>query len=62
MDIGMNRLYETMVFKAGKPCDVKDCGCGLPRTNGNDLDFRGYNTASDAARGHMDLCRKWARK
>src|SRR5262245_46801635 len=29
-DIGLDRKYETMVFRAGDPCETKDCGCGLP--------------------------------
>src|SRR6266446_3892048 len=29
-NIGCDRKYETMVFKARAPCKAKDCGCGLP--------------------------------
>jgi hypothetical protein len=59
-DIGCNRKYETMVFKAGEICTAEGCFCGLPATNGQELDFRGYNTASDANAGHLELCRIWA--
>jgi hypothetical protein len=58
-DIGLNRKYETMVFKAGKPCS---CGCGLPEIDGHKLDFAGYNIAGDARKGHMKMCAKWAKK
>lgn len=62
-EIGCDRKYETMVFKAGKPCRSKECGCGLPKglpkIDGSELDFLGYNNAADAAKGHLKLCRKW---
>ena len=61
-DIGFGRKYETMVFRAGKPCAAPDCGCGLPTTDGNELDMLGCNTARAARAGHMKLCRKWAQK
>jgi len=32
---GSGRKYETMVFKAGKPCSIKGCGCGLPMISGH---------------------------
>src|SRR5262245_20633370 len=40
-DIGYKRKYETMVFRAGERCKAKDCNCGLPSTEGSELDFRG---------------------
>jgi hypothetical protein len=61
-DIGYQRKYETMVFLAGPPCRRKDCGCGVPKINGRELDFKGYNTAKDATEGHMELCLKWSKK
>ena len=61
-EIGINRLYETFVFKAGKPCTAKDCGCGLPEINGIEIDSLGYNDRKSANEGHMKLCRKYARK
>ena len=60
--VGCDREFETMVFKAGKRCASKDCGCGLPAINGSELDFLGYNSAKDATQGHLKLCRKWAAK
>lgn len=59
-EIGCDRLYETMVFRAGKPCERDDCGCGLPDIDGQELDFDGYNDAGSAARGHYAMCEKWA--
>lgn len=58
--IGFNRLFETMVFKAGKRCADPDCNCGLPEIASSELDFEGYNTAGDAASGHVRMCHKWA--
>jgi hypothetical protein len=54
--VGLNRLYETMSFKAGKPCRAKGCSCGLPEISGNEIYFEGYNTARDAIAGHMKAC------
>lgn len=60
--VGLDRLYETMVFRAGAPCKAKGCACGLPSINGSELDFKGYNDAASATTGHHKLCRKWATK
>jgi len=39
-----------------------ECGaCGLPEISGRELDFAGYNDAASATKGHLKLCRKWAR-
>jgi hypothetical protein len=62
-EIGCNRLYETMVFLAGKRCVVEHCRCGQPSLKtASEIDFAGYNVAGDAQRGHMKMCRKYARK
>lgn len=59
--IGSNRLYETMVFKAGAPCTDKDCNCGCPTiTPVIELDGKGYNLRGEANRGHMEMCYKVA--
>ena len=60
--IGLDRLFETMVFLAGKRCFSKDCDCGLPEISGSELDFIASNTRKEAREGHMKLCRKWAAK
>lgn len=55
--IGFNRTFETMVFKAGAVCESEGCGCGLPSLDPpSELAFGGYDTAGDATRGHMELC------
>ena len=59
-DIGCDRKYETMVFQAGAPCDRPDCNCGLPDTNGQEIEMDGYNDRGAATNGHMELCRKYA--
>jgi len=58
-DIGPGRKYETMVFRAGAPCD---CGCGLPGlVSGLELYFRPYNSAAEATKGHHEACEEWSR-
>lgn len=59
-EIGFGRKYETMVFEAGKPCDVEGCNCGLPRISGMELDVDAYNEAGAATSGHFAMCVKWA--
>ena len=54
-EIGLNRLYETMVFLAGKPAPC----CGIPEISGEDVDFAGYNTCGEATLGHSSMCDKW---
>ena len=60
--IGCDRTFETMVFKAGARCKEPGCKCGMPSIGGSELDFKGYNTAGEATKGHMAMCRKWAAK
>lgn len=55
-EIGVDRLYETMVFKAEK----SDHGCCPWDANVSDeIDFEGYNESSDAYKGHIAMCEKW---
>ena len=62
-EIGAGRKYETMVFKAGKPCDARGCDCGMPSlADAMELDVIGSNTPGEARRAHMELCHKWAHK
>lgn len=62
-EIGCNRLFETMVFRAGAPCTEEGCQCGLPElADAGELDSRGYNTRGDATKGHHAMCLKWADK
>lgn len=60
VEIGAGRLYETMVFKAGNPCTHEKCNCGCPEINGSEMDFEGYNDASEATKGHYAMCEKWS--
>lgn len=63
-DIGLNRKFETMVFKAGNPCNIEGCNCGQPELDMTDgeLDMRGYNTLLEANTGHMEMCFEWAHR
>ena len=57
--IGYERKYETMVFASKGECK---CGCGQPGIKPSELAFEGYNDAKAATRGHMALCKEWAKK
>lgn len=62
-EIGTDHYYETMVFKAGKPCTAAHCGCGIPLPTAlSELDGTRYKTAGEAHRGHYAMCRKWSRR
>lgn len=60
--LGLDRTFETMVFKAGEICKTVGCACGMPSMDGSEIDFLGYNDAKSATDGHMKMCRKWARR
>jgi len=62
-DIGMNRKYETMVFRARKATEDegRDC-CPYTVVNWTNIDFEGYNSSGDARAGHIRMCKKWATK
>lgn len=55
-DIGCDRKYETMVFKARKS-DHK-C-CPYEADVRHEMDMMGYNKPEEAFKGHMALCEKW---
>lgn len=57
-EIGLNRKYETMVFRAKR---AKDC-CPWRMKQGNELDMAGYNDPTKAYKGHFRMCEKWAAK
>ena len=57
-ELGLDRKYETMVFKAAKSANA--C-CPYRQVSGEDVDFAGYNSSVEAFKGHMKLCKKWSR-
>lgn len=57
--IGLDRLYETMVFDAVKS---KEKCCPYRMKTPTELDFEGYNDSGKAYKGHMKMCLKWAKK
>lgn len=59
-EIGYNRRYETMVFKAAR--DKENKCCPYTMQTPSDLEMQGYNSAEDAYRGHMKICNKYAKK
>jgi len=60
-DIGCDRKYETMVFKAVK-AEVKNSCCPYRIDVRKEVDFLGYNDPNLARQGHMKLCNKWSEK
>lgn len=61
--IGHDRYYETMVFKAGPKCSSPGCNCGQPMTvDGESLDFEGYHYPAPANAGHARMVEKWLQK
>jgi len=55
-EIGLNRLYETMVFEAVK--SNHKC-CPYEINLDKEVDFEGYNDAESATKGHYDMIKKW---
>jgi hypothetical protein len=56
-EVGLNRLYESMVFKARESKDTP-C-CPWVTDSGGILDMQGYNDPKEAFDGHVALCEKW---
>lgn len=60
IEVGYNRLYETMVFKLSTT--LCSCGCGAPEVEDwGELDMEGYNTRAAAEAGHEALVTKYLR-
>lgn len=57
--IGLDRLYETMVFRA-VPQTGAPCGCPFVQESGENIDFEGYNDPDDAREGHLRFVEKYA--
>lgn len=60
-ELGMDRIYETMVFKAVRAPATEAC-CPWRQKSGSNIDFYGYNKVEDAVAGHMKFCLKWSKK
>jgi hypothetical protein len=58
-EIGYQRFYETMVFKAKKINPVPVCGCKYSQRNGHNIDFDSYNDRESAQKGHLDIVEKY---
>lgn len=58
-EIGAGRTYETMVFKARK---ADDKCCPYTASDWMEIDSGAYNTAGDAYKGHLKMCKKWSLK
>lgn len=58
---GKDSFFETYVFKAGKPCTEKGCGCGMPSLDdASEIDGERAATAGAAAEAHMRYCLKYS--
>ena len=57
-DIGLDRLYETMVFRSSP--SPEQCGCVTQIDVTREVDFLGYNDPQEAYAGHLELCEKWS--
>jgi hypothetical protein len=55
---GDKSFYETFVFPAGKEIE---CGCTAVASL-SEMEGVRYATAREAQEGHMDMCRKYARR
>lgn len=55
-EIGVGRLFETAVFKAGEICNIKECNCKMPSIDGHELCMYGSNDAGTAAENHRKVC------
>lgn len=58
---GPDAFFETYVFKAGKKCAAKECGCGMPENGGGEIDGIRSATAGEATKTHRKMCAKYAR-
>lgn len=58
-EIGCDRKYETMVFKAKKGAEI--C-CPYGASNWSCIDSESYNSPLEAKNGHLKLCAKWSKK
>lgn len=55
-------LYETYVFRAGKPCDRDECKCGLPEQDGHEVEGVRCGTRGEAQSNHIAACVRYASK
>lgn len=60
-EIGADRLYETMVFKAQKEANPEYQCCPYTQISGESVDMEGYNDRAEAFRGHYELCMKYSK-
>jgi len=58
--VGVDRKYETYVFPASKR--TEDLCCPYEASDWMEIDSLGYNSAEEAYKGHLKLCKKWAKK
>jgi hypothetical protein len=58
-EIGCDRKYETMVFKAQK--SNNKC-CPYKIIVSEQVESNAYNEPEDAYKGHLELCEKWAER
>jgi hypothetical protein len=58
-EIGVDRKYETMVFRAQPRSGLQPLCCPWEPKDYEELEAQGYNDPGKAYAGHMELCKKW---
>jgi len=58
-EIGCDRKYETMVFKARKS---KNKCCPYEIIVSEEVDFNSYDNPGEAYKGHLRSCMKWSKR
>lgn len=60
-EVGYDRLYETMVFKAMKRKGKENQCCPWEIADHGELMMRPYNDAVSAFKGHYDICEEYSK-
>ncbi len=60
-EIGLNRTYETMVFRAKRELDPRYMCCPWTMRDTENLDDAAYIDSVEAYRGHLAMCKIWAK-
>lgn len=58
--LGYDRLYETMVFRAIKETEPTAMCCPYTILVSEEMEMDGYNDPVEAYNGHLALCKKWS--
>lgn len=59
---GEDSFYETYVFKIVGVCTAEGCGCGMPTTDGHEIEGIRSGTPGETQAIHLQMCRKYAKR